>query len=308
VGKATVTVKNKLGKALATSGPTNAKGETILQLKGEELDNAPLRVQAKAVGYAENWSDITAEFLNLGYVPLVFTINIKQAKAASIANEKKYGPFLVSSGQWHSTGISFKKGDYFRVEASGYFIAKDGQHIGPEGGGYWTWWTLAGQVGTQRLYLSRSGGGNVTQDGVLELGTPRGLGSKEFVKEDVENLKGNLTVVVYSKNGELDKSAIYAGAANDLQFLKRLVRRDETLMATRGLDEIVQEYRYIVSKYHLPPENVTMNGDRVACSGIVIQVVNNSSPSSELLRAYQDCLNDAVKNLEMRMMSQKPPK
>lgn len=308
VGKATVTVNNQQGKALATGAPTNARGETKIPLKGEVLDNAPLRLQAKATGYTENWSDITADFLNLDYDTLVFTINIRQSKAAATANEKKYGPYLVSSGKWRSTGITFKKGDYFRVEASGYFTAKDGQKIGPEGGGYWTWWTLAGQIGTQRLTLSRNGGGQVTEAGVLELGTPRGLGSKEFVKEDVENLQGTLTVFVFSKNGEYDRSSIYADAEKDIQFLKRLLQRDESINANRRPDEIMQQFRYIASKYGLFNTKVTVDGTLKTCYDIMVPIILSNFQMHNNDREYQDCLSDAIKIMEMRMMSQKPPK
>jgi hypothetical protein len=123
----------------------------------------------------------------------------KEKEVITKKGEQKYGPFLVSSGAWLPTGITLKKGDYIRVQADSFFVTKIKTHVGPEGGGHWMWWTLAGEIGTQRFYLSRDLGGEITEGGELKLGTPRGLGSKEFIKEDVDNLSGSLKVMVFVK-------------------------------------------------------------------------------------------------------------
>ncbi|HSD95357.1 MAG TPA: hypothetical protein VLA94_08010, partial [Syntrophales bacterium] len=73
------------------------------------------------------------------------------SKTIQVAIKKKerqnYANVSVPHGQWVSTGLSVKKGDFFEIEAKGAYTTKDGGKIGPEGGGRWGFWTLAVRYG-----------------------------------------------------------------------------------------------------------------------------------------------------------------
>ncbi|HET6489565.1 MAG TPA: hypothetical protein VFG28_07360, partial [Syntrophales bacterium] len=110
-----------------------------------------------------------------------------------------YANVSVPHGEWVSTGLSVKKGDTFEVEAKGAYTTKDGGKIGPEGGGTFGWWTLAVRYGKKVHLPGRWNSYVAEDDGVLELGTPRGAGSDKFLPGDIENLQGSLTVRVTVK-------------------------------------------------------------------------------------------------------------
>lgn len=297
VGKATVSVTDNAGNYIF-SDITNAKGDVSSPVSITELDKAPFRVKAKAKGYDENWSDMTADFLQGKNDPVYFTINLKQSKAPGSSKEKKYGPFFVPSSRWVSTGITFKKGDRFRVEASGAFTTKDGSKIGPEGGGYWTWWTLAGQIGKQRMYVSRGGGGTATENDVLELGTPRGLGSKEFIKEDIENLSGKLTVYVFSTKGVWNqrKNFTHQEVDDDLTMLKKIRDKDPNIFLKRGRDEIKSELERILYKYDLTNTRVRVGTNDMNCFSLF-----EKSEDKKYDNACYNCLNQAVNTLAIKL-------
>lgn len=304
IRNAAVTVSNRSNKVIMSGKPTNIRGDTKAAISGEELDNAPFHVKASADKYEPNRSDITADFLNLPNDTIVFTIFLRPTSGTAKKGEHIYGPFGVNSGKWAPTGIYFKKGDYFRVEAKGYFTAKDGSHIGPEGGGYWMWWTLAGQIGSQRYSLSKSGGGEVTQDGYLELGTPRGLGSKEFVKEDVENLAGELEVYVYSTGGTQADKKLYDQASTDLNWLKRIRDNDRTAIRPNEPNFVKQQMRYIISKYHLQEQTLTVDIGDYYCSDIVDLRFKSHNDSPLWISSATNCLNNLIGQLE-KMIAEK---
>jgi len=118
--------------------------------------------------------------------------------------QKKYGPFAVSWGSWLSTGINIKKGESFTVKATGAYRSvnqnTDVKTCGPDGCGYWRWFVLKAKVGAQKKDVGSSGGWTADQDGIIELGSPRG---GEFVKEDAGNCTGSLSVEVWVTHRQL---------------------------------------------------------------------------------------------------------
>jgi len=125
------------------------------------------------------------------------------SKTIQVVIKKKerqnYANVNVPHGTWVPTGLSVKKGDVIEIEAKGAYTTKDGGKIGPEGGGRWGWWTLAVRYG-KKVHLPGRWNTYVAEEGGdLELGTPRGAGSDKFLPEDIENLKGELTVRVLVK-------------------------------------------------------------------------------------------------------------
>jgi hypothetical protein len=110
-----------------------------------------------------------------------------------------YANVNVPHGKWVPTGLSVKKGDVIEIEAKGAYTTKDGGKIGPEGGGRFGWWTLAVRYGKKVQLPGRWNTYVAEEGGDLELGTPRGAGSDRFVPEDIENLRGELSVRVTVK-------------------------------------------------------------------------------------------------------------
>ena len=120
-------------------------------------------------------------------------VTIKKKESQDYANVN------VPHGKWVPTGLSVKKGDVIEIEAKGAYTTKDGQKIGPEGGGRWGWWTLAVRYG-KKVHLPGRWNTYVAEEGGdLELGTPRGAGTDKFYPGDIENLTGELSVRVTVK-------------------------------------------------------------------------------------------------------------
>ncbi len=85
------------------------------------------------------------------------------------------------------------------VKAKGAYTAHDGSQIGPGGGGVWGFWTLCVRYG-KTVHAPGRGNEYVAENGgEIELATPRGVGSDKFYPEDIENLKGALSVRVTVK-------------------------------------------------------------------------------------------------------------
>jgi len=120
-------------------------------------------------------------------------VTIKKKESRDYANVN------VPHGKWVPTGLSVKKGDVIEIEAKGAYATKDGGKIAPEGGGRWGFWTLAARYGKIVHLPGRWNTYVAEEGGDLELGTPRGAGSDKFYPEDIENLKGELTVRVLVK-------------------------------------------------------------------------------------------------------------
>ena len=70
----------------------------------------------------------------------------------------------------------------------------DVKTCGPDGCGHWKWFVLKAKIGSQMMDVGSSGGGTANQDGVIELGSPRG---GTFVKEDAGNCTGSLLVEIW---------------------------------------------------------------------------------------------------------------
>jgi hypothetical protein len=294
--KADVKVLTASGKTVLEK-PTSIRGEAAADVLRSDLDNAPFKVKASKKDYEKSESDITSDFLHLGNDPVFFTVYLKAKK---VKDEKQYGAFYVPSGEWVPTGITFKKGDYFRIEATGYFTAKDGQHIGPEGGGFWMWWTLAGEIGTQRISLGRSGGGEVTQGGALKLGTPRGLGSKEFVKEDVENLQGKLTVYVYSKGGVAEKIEGFTkyDVAADVNRLM-VIRNDVVAKRFDSWEAMQQDLKRIIDKYNLSQVKANVDEFPYGCYELLVRAI--TLPNSKYVKVCVECMDQLIKAVQAKM-------
>jgi len=111
---------------------------------------------------------------------------------------RQHGPFFVPWGAWLPTGIAIRKGDSFRVRATGAYVStnqsSDVKTCGPGGCGPWKWFGLKAKIGTQLTDVGSSGGGTAAADGVIELGSPRG---GEFLREDAGNCTGTLSVEVW---------------------------------------------------------------------------------------------------------------
>ena len=117
------------------------------------------------------------------------------------AGKGSYGPFQVPWGSWLSTGVALKKGDRFSVSAKGAYVNPETNKadVGPNGGGYWGWWVLKAKIGAQMINVGASGGGVADQDGILELGAPRG---NTFVPEEAKAHVGSLTAEVTVESGK----------------------------------------------------------------------------------------------------------
>jgi hypothetical protein len=138
------------------------------------------------------WGDPkTGNVTPLGWAEKQVTIKKKE--------RQDYANVNVPHGTWVKTGLSVKKGDVFEIEAKGAYTTKDGGKVGPEGGGRWGFWTLAVRYGKTVHAPGRWNTYVAKEAGDLELGTPRGVGSDKFLPEDIENLKGVLTVRVVVK-------------------------------------------------------------------------------------------------------------
>jgi hypothetical protein len=111
---------------------------------------------------------------------------------------KKYGPFAVPWGSWFPTSVQIKKGQTLSVKATGAFVSvnqnTDVKTCGPDGCGYWRWFVLKAKVGTQMKDVGSSGWFTADQDGVIELGSPRG---GTFVPDDAKNCTGTISVEVW---------------------------------------------------------------------------------------------------------------
>ena len=103
-----------------------------------------------------------------------------------------------------STGVSVKKGESFTVKATGAYQSvnqnTDVKTCGPDGCGYWRWFVLKAKIGNQKRDVGSSGGWTADQDGIIELGSPRG---GEFVKEDAGNCTGSLSVEIWVDHRQL---------------------------------------------------------------------------------------------------------
>ncbi len=93
--------------------------------------------------------------------------------ADSQPGEKKYGPFEVGPGAWVDTGIVLKKGQPYRVVATGYFKYKDPPftEFGP-GGNVLGRFVLKARIGKQFVNVGGGGGGNAESGAKLRLGAP----------------------------------------------------------------------------------------------------------------------------------------
>lgn len=111
---------------------------------------------------------------------------------------RKYGPFAVPWGSWFSTGVAVKKGESFRTKATGAYRSvnqnTDVKTCGPDGCGHWRWFVLKAKIASQMMDVGSDGGGTANQDGVIELGSPRG---GQFVADDAGNCTGSLSVEVW---------------------------------------------------------------------------------------------------------------
>lgn len=215
VTRANVSLRNKMNKSYSPSNKTSTKGEFVFTINKNEL-GAFARVIVKATDYDEKWSDITSDLLQ-GNERLV-TVYLKGKEETVSKEGKKYGPFEVTASGWVSTGLKFKEGGSFTIEATGlYRSASDSTFtVGPNGGGHWGWYTLQGKVGELLMPLGKSGGATVNKEGYLNLGTPR---VRNFFPEDGKDLRGSLTVFVYAKG------AVPDGRLNDAHELYELFRK-----------------------------------------------------------------------------------
>lgn len=112
-----------------------------------------------------------------------------------VGEEIRYGPFSANALGWQSTGVRLRKGQTFRIDASGRITGGEGENIGPHDGiGHWGWRMLCGRIGERGIEVR--GSHEAWNDGVLELGVPRGCGG--FSADDGGAYwSGAFTVYVY---------------------------------------------------------------------------------------------------------------
>jgi hypothetical protein len=113
------------------------------------------------------------------YSPPTDTVNkprVVKAPSKPAQSEWKEYTFNVRTGSWQGTGISLKKDEFFKVEASGKIFLDNGFESGPGGGGYWRWWILHGKIGDKIFPIGSGGWEHAPADGTLELGIPRNGG------------------------------------------------------------------------------------------------------------------------------------
>lgn len=254
IGNASVTLKTNTGKVIDFGVLTNARGEAPFSIRTADLaDVTGLKVTANAAEYQERWSDVPISMTtsDLG----MYTIFLKKKEAQKEAGEKMYGPFTIPPGTWVSTGLSLKKGQSFRVEASGIIQYKDPPNTQntPDGGGYWGWWQLKGMIRDQLIFLGSKGGGTANQDGMILLGAPA---TTKMGHAEEKALEGHYTVYVFSKYAVEDKAASASrnenldNAKKDLEFIQMLQAKGK--IPNRSPVEIGQEVRRIIMVYNLP--------------------------------------------------------
>ncbi len=126
------------------------------------------------------------------------TLQAQPAGPSTGSTRRKYGPFAVPWGSWFSTGAQIKKGESFSVKATGAYRSvnqnTDVKTCGPDGCGPWRFFVLKAKIGTQMMDVGSSGGGTADQDGMIELGSPRG---GTFLKEDAGNCTGSLSAEIW---------------------------------------------------------------------------------------------------------------
>ena len=245
------------GDVIAWFRNTDFKGETRHYLRREKINQNPfIRVEASASGYEKRWSELPQSMLVPGN-ETVFSIFLKNEKPEP--GEKMYGPFIVTPGAWHSTGLTLKKGQSFRVKASGIIQYKDPPNTQntPDGGGYWGWWQLKGKIGEQLIGLGSKGSGTANADGTIELGAPATV---KMGHAEEKALEGNYTVYIYSKYAVEDKSGNKSSskptasqpekAKKDLEFIKLLQTGKK--VPDLGPKEIAAEAKRIATDYSIP--------------------------------------------------------
>lgn len=248
------------GEGSYPSKSTDVKGIAKFTLSGAAINSSTIRVKAKAkeTKYTQGWSDITPDFFSAvaNETEKYFTIYLKNTAADKIPDEKKYGPYTVTPGKWTSTGLSFKKGQQMRVEASGTWKYKEGlkTEFGPGGGGYWGWFVLKAKFNEQMFDVGTKGGGSAPEDAELELGAPATV---RMGHGDEAGLEGAYIVYVFArgvteKKSNLKDPAVAARlekAEQHERFLERLIKKGN--ISTLSAKEVTDQIKSIVYEFDL---------------------------------------------------------
>ena len=303
IGKASVTLKTSTGKVVDFGVYTNVQGEAEFIVNTDELTNAYLKAVATAADYQEKWSDVPNSMLTTPDKS-IYSIYLKKKEGLKEPGEKTYGPYTVTPGAWLPTGLSLKKGQYFRVEASGIIQYKDPPNTQntPDGGGYWGWWQLKGKIGEQLIGLGSRGGGTASNDGIIELGAPATV---KMGHPEEKALEGHYTVYIFSKYAVENKSPLVnplvkEKLASHLEFLERIKLFKKATFENRTIDEIISEIRSIIAEYSL---DKIKGFDFTECIKHIRKVLTlvsyaNSVPSKEDMDEYYQCIDSLISEMK----------
>ncbi|HYC40578.1 MAG TPA: carboxypeptidase-like regulatory domain-containing protein [Chitinophagaceae bacterium] len=306
---AAVMLKAGSGKVIGFGKYPNPQGEVEYMLDAAEIANTTLKVSAVAPYYQERTSDVPISMVTSSDFGM-YTLFLKKKEGVKEPGEKKFGPYTVVPGSWLPTGLFLKKGQYFRVEASGIIQYKDPPNTQntPDGGGYWGWWQLKGKIGEQIMPLGSKGGGVAGADGLIELGAPA---TYRMGHAEEKALEGHYTVYVFSKHAVENKSPLVNPAAKDklakhVEFLERLKSFNKAAFEQRTVDEIIGEIKFIISEYQLQK---IKGFDFTECSNHIRKVLSlvlytNTVPSKEDMDMYHQCiesLDSSIKDQANRM-------
>jgi hypothetical protein len=124
----------------------------------------------------------------------------KQAGDSTMGSrEIKHGPFSATPQGWKSTGLRLRKGQSFRLEASGKLTGQNKENLGPfDGVGNWRWRILSGKLGNKAQEFGGNGWKTAWEDGVLELGVPQVV--QDF--RETGYYSGAFTVYIYVNANE----------------------------------------------------------------------------------------------------------
>lgn len=240
-----------------------SRGNYVFKIKKTATQNY-IRVKVKAEQYEEKWSDVTPDLLQSN--ERIFTVFLKKQEAQKPGSEKKFGPFAVGLTEWVPTGVQIKKGKQFRVDVSGVLTYPDANgktiEMHPDGHGYWGWFVLKVKIGPDMWDVGSHGWNYAKEDGVIELGAPRG---STFVPGDGKGVSGSWSVSLFVVDGVQVKDAKVKqaedakakqsaetklqNAKNDLELLKQLSTGAKAL--NKSPEQVSQEVKRIVLQYKL---------------------------------------------------------
>ncbi len=86
ISNASILISDNASANITPIDATNSKGEVQFDISGKYLNNTPFRVKARANGYMEQWSDVTADFLKGGNErDKIFTVYLQPETSSNLS-------------------------------------------------------------------------------------------------------------------------------------------------------------------------------------------------------------------------------